>query len=368
MQDVTMCGCDLHDETMLGATARGRGAATKQTWSNDPEGRRKMLADLRRQAKGGRIVFAYEASCLGFGLYDFLTEAGVECHVLAPTKMAKSPKQRRQKCDEKDAEQILSLLRAHVLAGNPLPDVWIPDKQTRDDREGVRCRLDVGLKVTRLKTQIKTLLKRTGTRRPEGLGKNWTVSFRAWLRGLSSHRGPLPAGARIALGSLLRQLKSLEKELDVLDAAMKKLSETPRYAHPAKRLMTELSGVGLLTAMVFLTEMGDMSRFSNRKQVGAFFGLSVSSNDSGESERKGHITHQGSPRLRKALCQSVWSMRREGTDPDNAVYDRIAGRNPKKKKIATVACMRRRGVRMWHIALEAQAEAGIFREPECAAM
>ena len=122
-----------------------------------------MLASLGKMASaygGARVVLAYEASSLGFGLHDEVVEAGRECYVLAPTRIARSSQQRRRKTDEKDARHILDLLRALVLAGNELPSVWIPDPQTRDDRERVRARLDLGTKRVSVKTQIQSLLKR----------------------------------------------------------------------------------------------------------------------------------------------------------------------------------------------------------------
>ncbi|MBW8003568.1 MAG: IS110 family transposase [Planctomycetes bacterium] len=117
------------------------------------------LKDLARQNGGSRIAAAYEPSTLGFGIYDGLVEAGIECHVLAPTKIPKATKDRKKKTDERDARWILEMLLAHVLAGNELPDIRIPDHQTRDDRETVRARLDVGKKLTSLKNQVQTLLK-----------------------------------------------------------------------------------------------------------------------------------------------------------------------------------------------------------------
>jgi transposase len=75
----------------------------------------------------------------------------------------------------------------------------------------------------------------------------------------------LKPGARIALSGLLRQIESLEEEIKVLDKEIGVLSETQRYQLPAEALVVQINGVGLLTAMVFLTEIGDMRRFSNRR-------------------------------------------------------------------------------------------------------
>jgi transposase len=148
MRKIIMVGCDLHAKTLVLRFAVGREKPEALTMANTAAGRVelvKLLLTRAAELNGARVVFAYEASSQGFGLYDQLTEAGIECHVLAPTKIARSPKQKRNKGDGKDATQLLELLRAHVLAGNTLPDVCVPDLQTRDDRELVRARLGGGL-------------------------------------------------------------------------------------------------------------------------------------------------------------------------------------------------------------------------------
>jgi transposase len=356
-----MIGCDLHDKAMLLKVAVGR--EEPDTWlvKNTAAGRKGMIADLLQRGKalgGARIVFVYEASGQGFGLHDELTDAGIECYMLAPTKIARSPRQRSQKTDEKDAWELLQLLRAHILAGNPLPTVWIPDLQTRDDRELVRMRLDVGVKITTLKAQVQSLLKRHQCRRPQEVGKGWTKRFWAWLHCALSEpvapsQSPLGPGGRSALASLLRQLRFLEEEEVRLDQQLVSLAWSPRYA-AAIQEMAKLCGVGVLTALVFLTEIGDLRRFANRRQIAAYVGLVPTSQESGEArDRKGHITRQGSSRVRKVLCQATWS--RVRYDPEEkAVYERIQAKNPKHKKIAVVASMRRLAVRMWHRGLAAQ--------------
>jgi transposase len=354
-----MIGCDLHDQAMLLKVAIGREEPETRLVKNTAAGRKAMIAHLRQRAHslgGARIVFVYEASGQGFGLHDELTRAGIECYMLAPTKIAHSQRQRSQKTDEKDALELLQLLRAHILAGNPLPTVWIPDLQTRDDRELVRMRLDVGAKITLLKAQVQSLLKRHQLRRPPGTGKRWTKSFWAWLRVLSGSPGPgerrLDLGARAALASLLRQLEFLEAEEVRLDLQLASLASAPRYAAAIQEL-AKLVGVGALTALVFLTEVGDLRRFANRRQIAAYLGLVPASHESGEArDRKGHITRQGPSRVRKVLCQATWSRVRNDA-AEKAVYERVKAKNPKHKKIAVVASMRRLAVRMWHRGLAA---------------
>ena len=161
---------------------------------------------------------------------------------------------------------------------------------------------------------------------------------------------------------MLRQIASLEQESKILDKEIERLSDTDRYRLPAEALVVQIKGVGLLTAMVYLTEVGDMRRFNNRKQIGSYLGLVPSSNESGEGcERKGHITREGPARVRKVLCQATW-LRVAHEEGEAAVYQRIVKKNPKHKKIAIVASMRRLGVLMWHIAWDAQVKAGVFKD------
>lgn len=351
-----MCACDHHDKTLVLKLAEGMDPAIKRVFSNDWTGRAAMqreLLDRSKAAGGAQIIFAYEASGQGFGLYDELTLAGMICHVLAPTRIARSPQHRRRKTDDRDAEQILELLRGHVLAGNPLPTVWVPDRAIRDDRELIRTRLDAGEKLAALKAQVQSLLKRHGMRWT-GEGRSWTQKHRGWLKRLSQPDVVLEErpdqswgrGTGLALSSLLRQIQSIEIEIETLDAEVTALAQTPRYASAVQSLDT-IKGVGPLTAMVFLTEVGDLNRFSNRRQIAAYLGLIPSSNESGERhDRKGHITRQGPSRVRKVLCQSVWSAIR--CDPDvRKAFNKVVRRNPKAKKIAVVACMRRLSIRMW---------------------
>jgi len=119
-----ICGMDAHDNTLTNRIGVGRGDGESMTVRNTKERREKLFQYLRDVAQandGERIIVAYEASPIGFGIYDECVAAGIECHILAPTKMPKSPRDRKRKDDRVDAQKIFELLKGHVLAGNELP-------------------------------------------------------------------------------------------------------------------------------------------------------------------------------------------------------------------------------------------------------
>jgi len=350
-------GCDLHEKTLVNRIAVNREPSQKRTIANTAMGRMKLIDQLKQQAKergGARIVFAYEASGQGFLLCDQLKAAGIECHVLAPTKIERSSKQKRNKTDDRDAERLLDIVRGHYLAGTKLPAVWVPDAQTRDDRETVRTRQDLGEKQTGLKAQIQTLMKRHGIEKPETIRGTWTKGYWQWLKGhsQSEQRGD---GFRTTLGSLLRQLEFTAGEIKLLDQAVEELCEKPHLKPIVEKLDAE-EGVGRLTAAAYAAEIGDFSRFRRRQQIGAYWGVTPGSQESGEvGDRKGHITRQGSPRMRRLLCQAAWSRVRHNK-VEQEVYQRLVRKNPKRKKIAVVAAMRRLSIRLWHVGRQAQEE------------
>jgi transposase len=219
--------------------------------------------------------------------------------------LPQSAKGRKGKTDEKDALRILELLRGHLLAGNRLPTVWVPDPTARNGGEVVRLRLDVDRKARRVRTQIRMLLKRTSVRQPHGLGMGWTLAFRARLRRLTQGASPVAEGAQTALASLLRQLEMHQEEVERLDRAVARLAGADRYRAAVEQLDAE-SGVGVLTATAFLTEMGDLTRFSNCRQVAAYLGIVASKYLTGSAQNPyGRITREGSSCVRAALPSRV---------------------------------------------------------------
>jgi transposase len=342
-------GIDLGDKNSVARIAVNREKSERFGFINTRSGRARLFREAKRRSEkagGAEIVMVYEASACGFVLRDEAVAQQIRCEVLAPTKMEKSVEQKKHKNDDRDADDLVERIRGHVLAGNRLPAVWIPGAQMRDDRELTRLRTDLTEKTTQIKAQIQMLLKRFGLEKPAETGKSWTQRFRHWLAALTQS-GPLGWGARQTLESLLRQLKFHEEEIERMEKPIHQLAAEPRHKLIVEELTT-VKGLGVIGAMVYSTEIGYAGRFGRGRQMGKFSGLTPTSHESGEqSDHKGHISRQGPPRLRKMLCQASWVHIRYDKEARD-FYLKLVDRNPKKKKIAIVAVMRRLAVRLWH--------------------
>jgi transposase len=342
------CAIDLHKEKMLAGVSLGRFHPELREFDTDPEvGVAELIAwlqSLRDRHPGSEVLAAYEASGCGFLRADLLEEAGFLVSVLAPVNLPVTPRSRSRKTDARDVVRILEVLRAHVLAGNGLPAVWIPSAEVRDDREIVRRRLGLKEKMGSVKNQIHGLLCRYGLKKPSEVKTLWSKKHLCWLQSLS---GQLRRGAWLTLSSLLRELGFYVEECKALEKEVLSLSGEARYRRKVG-MLTEIPGVGNLTAMVFLTELGDLSRFGNRRELASYLGLTPRSWESGEdSDRKGHISKLGPARVRKVLNQAAWAMVR--CRPGCGAW--FAARTPKKKdrKRMIVAVMRKLGIEMWHL-------------------
>jgi len=161
----------------------------------------------------------------------------------------------------------------------------------------------------------------------------------AWLEGLRFDQ----AGEQFTFQHLLKHYYlSVESVKEVTDF-INKLSQSNRYRENYQRLTT-LPGMGLITAMSFLIEIDDFTRFKNSIHFSSYLGLTPGQYSSGEHVRLGHITRQGNSYLRKLLIESAWTVIRY--DPHlREKYERIRSRGVNGKK-AIVAVARSLAVRL----------------------
>jgi transposase len=105
---------------------------------------------------------------------------------------------------------------------------------------------------------------------------------------------------------LENQLQLLEHLEEMILAEERWVEKTVKASSDAQLLMT-IPGVGELSALVILSELGDITRFKTSAQVANYAGLTPSVSQSGEkSSKTGAITKQGPSHLRWILIQDAW--------------------------------------------------------------
>ena len=80
----------------------------------------------------------------------------------------------------------------------------------------------------------------------------------------------------------------------------------------------------------------DPHRFANSKKVGAYFGLVPTQDQSGSTNRLGHITREGCAEVRHLVTEAVWQGIRY-SPTIKAYYERIHRNEKDRRKIAIVA-------------------------------
>jgi len=330
---------DVHLKSIVAVWQCSRGKRRVMAVEASTEGMTKLV-----QAVGpGEVWAVYEASSSGLEVHERLTSQGWKVWLLAPTHLPQSTDSRKNKSDERDAHRMLDVLVAHGELGTKLPCVWIPPRKTREDREIVRRRLKLAEKLGQIKNEITGLLRIQAVRHPQEIKTRWSQKDRAWLQGVV---GTLPSRVGSVLQGLLEELDFYRQQIEAMDEELRSVSEEPEYRNAVER-MTELEGVGLLTAMTFLLELGDVERFENRRSLARYTGLTPNRYASSEVDHKGHISRMGPYRVRKVLNQAAWAHVRVGGHWA-AWYGETAKR--RGAKIAVVGLMRKLAIDLWHLA------------------
>ena len=101
-------------------------------------------------------------------------------------------------------------------------------------------------------------------------------------------------------------------------------------------MLRSIPGIGPLSAIAIITELGDMSRFSHHNKLCSYAGLQPLTHNSGETEKVGGLTYRCNSYLRTILIEASWQASR--LDPVMMLYYRKhAARGNGKKAIVKVA-------------------------------
>jgi transposase len=258
--------------------------------------------------EGLELEVALEATT-GWFVVEEIGAVGGRAHLAEPAETAarRGPK-KRAKSDRADARHQRELLMVERL-----PESWIPPDHILDLRARVRLRHTLCDQRGEWQQRIQAVLYHHGLPQRRDL---LTRENRAWVQ-----RAALGETAREQVTVALGMIDALDLQIAPIDRELRAYVRR----QPGCRALMAHYGIGALTAVTILAELGDCLRFSSSRHAVRYAGLDITVHQSDQRRAAGHLSRQGPPALRWALFEAAQVARRPGS-PDRDYYTQAAER------------------------------------------
>jgi transposase len=281
----------------------------------------------------GRVVHVAVEACTGWLFVSrALERCGAIAHLAEPVETsALRGRKRRAKTDRADARWLRQL-----LCEGRLPEAWLPPEHVRQWRSRARLRNTLVAERTSWTQRIRATLYHHGVAgAPDELR---TLAGRRFLAGLE-----LPVDARERITTALEIIDLLDAQLAELERDLRALA---RHQTGCRALMAQY-GMGELSSLVTLCELGDVTRLHASRQAVRMAGIDIGVHRSDRHAQLGKLTRQGSAPLRWALYEAAQSASHKGS-PDYHDYHALKARGLTHTR-ACLTIARKLARRSYHI-------------------
>jgi transposase len=323
-------GIDVHQEFYVVVVQEG-GGHPKPAQRLSKAAFLSWAARLKNNSGDAEIHAVYEACGFGFGLQRQLAALGIRCHVVCPQKLDEQNK--RVKTDGLDAKALCLKLDRYVEGNREaLARVRVPTEEEEQLRAIHRQREQLVKARKQLEAQGRSLMVNHGI---EPVPRWWKRRAFAALCG--------PEWMKQLLGNSQPILLEVEEKIRALTTQL----QAAAAPHQPR-------GLGMMTSVVIDREIGNWSRFKNRRQVGSYTGLCPGEYSSGKTRLQSCVTKHGNPRLRAALVELAWRLVRfQPNYKPVAKWRRVLAKGAlatgAARKKAIVAVARQLAVDLWRI-------------------
>jgi transposase len=308
-------GIDVHKNHYTVTCLVSGAVVQRVTMPAEPK---KLIRFIGERFEGADVRTCYEAGFSGFVLHRELEKEGIKNIVVNAGSIEVAARD-RVKTDRRDSLKIAQQLECGRLKG-----IRIPSLQEESERLLHRTREQLIRKRTRIVNQMRMRLYQFGMSLPKSISDKGLEKFFT--------ETALNKELRISLQVLFTLWRTVNSEVKRIEEYQAEQAKKDRK----EMTYRSIPGYGFQTVRVVSTELGDMKQFSNERALFSFIGLTPSERSSGETERKGHISRQGSARLRCVLVEAAWNAVR--CDKYwNSVYKRLAMRLGGKRAIVAIA-------------------------------
>ncbi len=260
----------------------------------------RYIENLRKRktiSNDTQVICGYEAGCLGYSLYKYLSARDIDCVILAPSTMLKDGK--RVKTDNRDAEKI-----ARCLAYGGYNAVYVPSEKDQEVKEYIRMRDDHKKSLKAIKQEIVAFCHRNGLQYDSGSKRYWTLKHLDWLKKLE-----LTGYLKETLEEYLITYYYLQEKIERFDKRIVAIAEEDEYRDAVHKLIC-LLGIKERSAIALRVEIGDFNRFAKASNFASFLGLVPGESSSGDTKTRTGITKAGNSHLRTILIEASQSATR----------------------------------------------------------
>jgi transposase len=329
---VIVAGFDVHRRQItIDALDTATGEVSRGQIESTPAAVKQWVAGCR-----GRVVHVAVEACTGWlFVCRALERCGASVHLAEPVETsALRGRKRRAKTDRADAKWLRELL----FQGR-LPEAWLPPEHVRQWRSRARLRNTLVAERTSWTQRIRATLYHHGVAgAPDELR---TLAGRQFLAGLE-----LPFDARERIKVALEIIDLLDAQLSELERDLRALA---RRQAGCRALMAQY-GMGEISALVTLCELGDVTRLHASRQAVRMAGIDIGVHRSDRHAQLGKLTRQGSAPLRWALFEAAQSASHR-TSPDYHDYHALKARGLSHTR-ACLTIARKLARRSYHILKE----------------
>jgi transposase len=308
-------GVDYHKRFSVATQMDEKGKILRQVrLSNDPGTLTRFVDHLPAGSK-----IALEATGSWYYFYELLENKCREIYLAHPLK-TRAIAEARIKTDKIDSAILAHLLRAELL-----PTSYIPPREIRYIREILRYRASLVALRTSIKNKSHAILSKNGMsiEYSDLFGKKSLQS----LRGLK-----LRSCYQVGIQGYLKLAGTLALLIEEISQTIEGMVEE----NPQAKLLTTIPGISYYSALLIVSEIGEVGRFPSARKLCSYAGLVPSVHSSGGITRHGSITKQGSKWLRWILIELSHHFVK-GSDRLHQMYARISskhGRNVARVAIA----------------------------------
>ena len=276
-------GMDLHKNYLQIAVMNEKGKVLENSRINNNLKQVGRFFDENIKKSNEKVRVVMESSSVWYNIYSYLSEEKHLNVVLSNPVKTRAIASAKIKTDKLDAAKLANLLRGGYIA-----ECYVPDRRIMDLRELVRHRTALVRMRTKLKNKIHSIVLMRGIR-ISSKHCSFTHLYNEELKKLNDYR----------INGYLHLIESLDSEIKDVS---KKIMMLAKEDEMASLLMT-IPGIGYYSALLIVSEIGDINRFPDSYHLCSYAGLVPSTHSSGGITYHGSITKRGSKYLRWIMLE-----------------------------------------------------------------